>query len=95
MSDPLGSSAAMVGLAGASLYAQLMPSLAEVRKASTDSATARDVRTGIAVGSAALVGTGALMAMACHDARPLLLACATAFLMGALFEITLQIEGGS
>lgn len=83
----------MVGLAGASLYAQLMPSLSEVRKASTDSATARDVRTGIAVGSAALVGTGALMSLACHDARPFWLALATAALMGALFQITLKIEG--
>jgi hypothetical protein len=93
MADPLDSAAAMVGLAGAALYAQLMPNLSDVRKASSDSATGRDVRNGIAVGSAALIGTGALMAFAVRDSRPFMLAIATAVLMGGLFAVTLHLEG--
>lgn len=83
----------MVAVAGASLYAQLMPSLADVRKAPSDSETGRDVRHGIAVASTILVGTGALMAFATRDARALWLAVATAALLGGLFELTLRVEG--
>lgn len=93
MSDQLDSGTLMVALTGVTVYQAFMPDLADIRKASTDSATARDVRNGIAVSSAALIGAGLLMACACQDARPLWLAAGMAALMGVLYEVTLQLDG--
>jgi hypothetical protein len=93
MAEPLTASTAMIALAGAGLYVQLMPALGDVRRADSGSATGRDTHHGIGVASAVLVGTGALMAAACHDARPLWLSIATAIVLGGLFELTLQVEG--
>ena len=80
-------------VAGAGIYTAMLPPLAEVRRASTDSATARDVRTGLAMATAALVGTGAIIAMAEQDVKPLALTAALAGLMAAIYECTLRQAG--
>lgn len=92
MSDPLTASTAMVALAGAGLYVQLMPALGDVRKADSGSATGRDVHHGVSVASVVLVGTGALMGLVTHDPRPFWVSLATAALLGGLFELTLRLE---
>lgn len=77
-------------LAGAAVYVQLMPPLADVRRAGADTATSRDVRTGLSMGTAALVGVGAIISVAEGDWRPLWLTSAVALLLGVIYEITLR-----
>ena len=77
-------------IAGSGMYVALMPPLADVRRASIDSATARDVRTGIAMSSAALIGSGLVIAVLEHDPKPLAMTVALAVLMGCVYEITLR-----
>lgn len=92
MSDALTASTAMVALAGAGLYVQLMPNLGDVRRAESTSATGRDVHHGISVASVVLVGAGALMGMVTRDPRAFWVSVATAALLGGLFELTLRLE---
>lgn len=80
----------MAALAGSSLYVSLLPPLSEVRRAETDSATARDVRQGIGMASAALVGAGAIIGLAERSTGPLVFTLAMAGLMGAIYEVTLR-----
>jgi hypothetical protein len=80
-------------LAGAAVYVQLMPSLGEVRRAAGDSGTARDVRTGITMGSAALVGVGVIIALSERSWRPLWLTAGAAALLSGIYETTLRQRG--
>lgn len=80
-------------LTGAGVYTSLLPHLPDVRRASTDSATARDVRVGIAMASAALVGTGAVVATMEKDSKPLVLTIALAAVMGAVYWVALKQPG--
>ncbi|MGH7743485.1 MAG: hypothetical protein ACREQ5_01505 [Candidatus Dormibacteria bacterium] len=80
-------------LTGSSVYVSLLPHLSDVRRASEDSATARDVRVGIGMASAALIGAGAVVSVAERDARPVMLTVALTFVMGAVYMVALKQPG--
>lgn len=82
-----------IALAGSGVFVSLLPTLAEVRRASTDSATARDVHMGVCMASAALVGAGVVMAVAERSTAPILVTVAMSGLMAAIYEVTLRTEG--
>lgn len=88
-----GADALTAVLAGAAVYVQLMPSLADVRRAGSSTATARDVRSGLIMGSAALVGVGLIISVAEREWRPLWLCGAAAALLGGIYEATLRQQG--
>lgn len=80
-------------LTGSSIYTAMLPPLAEVRRAQADSATARDVRCGIAMASAALIGSGLVIGVTEGSARPVALTLVLAILMGGIYEVTLRHPG--
>lgn len=80
-------------LAAGALYTQLMPSLAEVRRAQRGGDVAGDVRNGIVVGSGLLVGVGALIALDQRNPKPLYLMAGAALLLAAAYEGTLRRPG--
>lgn len=90
----MDTSTLVAALTGSSIFVTLLPPLAEVRRASTDSATARDVHAGVAMASAALVGAGLVIAFAEGDHKPVLICLALAGLMGGIYELTLHQYGG-
>ena len=96
MSDSmdLGSNTLTAALAAVAVYAQIMPSLAEVRRASADSETGMDVRNGLVVGSALLVGIGVLIAAHEHDRRPIWIMSGTAAMLALAYEGTLRRHAG-
>lgn len=90
MTEGVGANGLMAALAGSSLYVSLLPPLSEVRRAETDSATARDVRHGVAMASVALVGTGVILGVAARTVAPVGFTLAMAALMGGIYEMTLR-----
>lgn len=90
--DPGTLSAAIAGMG---VYVSLLPHLSDVRQAATDSATARDVRTGVCMASIALVGTGMVISFSEGNAKPLVMTTALAVLMGGIYLWTLHAEGES
>lgn len=93
MAEGIDPNVLMATLAGSGIYVQMLPPLSEVRRASTDSATARDVRMGIGMASAALVGAGVLIGLAERNVRAVVFTVALAGLMGAIYEVTLRQPG--
>lgn len=81
-----------IALAGSGVFVSLLPTLAEVRRASTDSATARDVHMGVCMASAALVGAGVVMAAVERSAAPILVTVAISGLMATIYEVALHTE---
>lgn len=82
-----------VALTGGSIYVSMLPKISDVRRASTDSATGRDVRVGVTVASVALVGTGVIIGALERDGRPIVLTLALAAMMAAIYEVTLRTAG--
>lgn len=91
--EGVGTNALMAALAGSSLYVSLLPPLADVRRAARDGETARDVRQGIGMASAALVGTGVILGVAGRSLAPIGFTLAMAALMGGIYEFTLRTAG--
>lgn len=81
-----------IALAGSGVFVSLLPTLAEVRRASTDSTTARDVHLGVVMASAALVGAGVVMAVVEWSTAPILVTVAMSALMAGIYEVTLHTE---
>jgi len=90
----LGSNTLTAALAAVAVYAQIMPSLPEVRRASAESAVGEDVRNGLMVGSALLLGIGALISAHERSRRPLLIMAGTAAMLALAYEGTLRRRGG-
>jgi hypothetical protein len=82
-------------LAAGALYSTLMPSLAEVRRASCDGETADDVRNGYVVGGVVLVGIGAMISAHSNTPRPLHLMIGLSLLLAGAYELTLRRRGAA
>jgi len=80
-------------IAGAALYAAIMPDLAEVRHATPGSEMAYDVHNGVVVGTIVLVGIGAFIAMEEKSPQPLYMLGGLALIIAAAFEWTLHQAG--
>lgn len=82
-------------LAAAALYATIMPNLADVRRSAPGTAMAADTRNGIVVGSAILVGIGAMLSTEQRSTKPLYMLGGVAVLIAAAFELTLRQASGA
>jgi hypothetical protein len=81
-------------LAAAALYATIMPNLGDVRRSARGTEMAADVRNGLIVGSALLVGIGVLLSADAKSPKPLYMLGGVAVLTAGAFELTLR-QGGA
>jgi hypothetical protein len=77
-------------LAAIAILAHILPSLSEVRRAPQSSEVAHDVRNGLLVGSAMLIGVGTMISLSEQRKEPVLIMAGVAVLLALAYEGTLR-----
>lgn len=90
MNSDVLSTTLLAGATGITVFTSLLPHLSEVRKNSTDSDTARDVRLGEAAASALIVGFGIIASRMTRSILPVGVSLLSAAILTGMYETVLR-----